>query len=738
MDFLAANIGFSEAPPASVAAPSLPTAVVGMVGVTEWGPFVPTLCQDWPEWYATYGGFVSGYEAAIQAFLFFLNGGKYLHTQRTVHYTDPTNASTKTSTAASATLTTTGAATQGVETSNAGPWVFSPGFHLDLEVDTVAEPVATFDATAGTHVAGAGTFPTLFGGGETLEVAFDGGATQTVAFAAGDQSLAEVLIKINTSIIGGYAIESAGKVSLVSDTMGLGSRAAVIGGTGAATIGYAAPGFTDGTSTAGVDNIAAVTPLEFKTWVESVTTAEVTVNGDSTVSIRTPTVGAAGSIKVAAASTCDTIMGLDNALHAGTAAGPGNTATCAAKCDGTRGNNLAMVVSAAADGVATSFNLSVTESGVVIKGESWTNLTMLSTSTNYAGTVLADAIKGSKYITFTDLLTGVPPANRPTNGTYPLSGGGDGLAGLADADFVGSSVGLTGMYAFGAVPDLTVLMIPGRATSTVQNAMNVYCNVARNGQVFPVYGPPSAQSATQIVTYQVTTAALYGLSANGAMYWPRVKIANPDASRLTSDSDGNITVAPEGAVCGMMARTDALKGGVHQAPAGPERGQLYGVLGLETEEANDINKRNLVYPVGINPIMTEPGLPIHVDGNRCLNYVGTWGYVSERRGMVHIMVTLKKALAFLRHANINTAILRRAYRTSERFLKQECADGAFMSLIPEEAFRIDFSKKLNTDATARNHKIYGYIAVRKAKSADWIVIEVGEHEGEFTVSPVAA
>jgi hypothetical protein len=61
-----------------------------------------------------------------------------------------------------------------------------------------------------------------------------------------------------------------------------------------------------------------------------------------------------------------------------------------------------------------------------------------------------------------------------------------------------------------------------------------------------------------------------------------------------------------------------------------------------------------------------------------------------------------------------------------------------MSLIPEESYRIDFSKRLNTDASARNHKIYGYIAVRKAKSADWVVIEVGENEGEFTVAPVAA
>ena len=53
---------------------------------------------------------------------------------------------------------------------------------------------------------------------------------------------------------------------------------------------------------------------------------------------------------------------------------------------------------------------------------------------------------------------------------------------------------------------------------------------ARDGAVFAVLDPPANQSATDIVTYVATTAALEQLSEFGAIYWPRVKVLNPQKS----------------------------------------------------------------------------------------------------------------------------------------------------------------------------------------------------------------
>jgi hypothetical protein len=46
-------------------------------------------------------------------------------------------------------------------------------------------------------------------------------------------------------------------------------------------------------------------------------------------------------------------------------------------------------------------------------------------------------------------------------------------------------------HAVDQVQDLTMLLVPGRATSAVHNAMVVYCEVDRDGTVFATLDPPA-------------------------------------------------------------------------------------------------------------------------------------------------------------------------------------------------------------------------------------------------------
>jgi hypothetical protein len=73
--------------------------------------------------------------------------------------------------------------------------------------------------------------------------------------------------------------------------------------------------------------------------------------------------------------------------------------------------------------------------------------------------------------------------------------------GLDDRDFIGSEAGKTGLHALDRVQDLALLLVPGRATPAVHNAMLRYCEVARSGTVFAVLDPPANQSAAEMVTY---------------------------------------------------------------------------------------------------------------------------------------------------------------------------------------------------------------------------------------------
>src|SRR5690606_15365864 len=174
----------------------------------------------------------------------------------------------------------------------------------------------------------------------------------------------------------------------------------------------------------------------------------------------------------------------------------------------------------------SAFDLLVVEDGAY--RETFPNLSMDPASARYVETIVNDARNGSIYVRVIDqLLAGAPI---PPPQTMALAGGGDGLVGLDDADFIGSEPAKTGLHALDQVQALSLLLVPGRATPAVHNAMVRYCEVDRDGTVFAVLDPPANQSATDIVTYVATTASLEQLSEFGAIYWPRVKVLNPQKS----------------------------------------------------------------------------------------------------------------------------------------------------------------------------------------------------------------
>jgi hypothetical protein len=139
-----------------------------------------------------------------------------------------------------------------------------------LQADVGAgQTSATFSATAATVTTAAGTYPSGFVGGETLTLGYDGIADFTVTFLPADQSIAQVIARIN--VYAGFAFAAAvsattfsltgrqrgnaGKVRVVSASAGV---LAALGLTVATTLG-----------TGNVANIDAVSFLEIKTVVEA-------------------------------------------------------------------------------------------------------------------------------------------------------------------------------------------------------------------------------------------------------------------------------------------------------------------------------------------------------------------------------------------------------------------------------------------------------------------------------------
>lgn len=734
---LASKIVIEEEEPRVRAVTEVPTAVLGIVGITERGPFEVTQITSPAEYQRIFGGYTASGKVKQAMDGWFLNGGVEVWVKRTVHYTDIDDVDSKTSTSATLNLqTATGSPYAGTVTcSETETYELSPADDLDISIDGGGTQTVTFDAAAASVESGNSETYDL-ADGLTLTVKVDQGSVQTVIFNTAEFSdianatAEEVAAVINAELTGASATASSGgtKVTITSDTEGTGSYVEVTGGT-ANTGGSNRLNFSTSEvqGTGDVVDISVVTATEAASLINADTTGCVASVVSGAVKITSDTTGASSSVQIESSSTADTNFGFDNATHYGGTGAAVNTLQVDAKTDGTWANGVTIQVAAATSGESDEFNLSVLVSGVVV--EVWPNLSMTDGDENFVETLVNHETTGSDYIVVTDLDAAPPsPQDLPAVGTQgPLTGGGDGLSGLVDADFVGSSVEApgTGLRGLDSVQNLSLLICPDRPTSAVHNAMLTYCETTRDKAVFAILDPPEDYTASEIITYVTSTASLYNLSEFGAIYWPWVKVLNPSAAVFGSSSQ--ITVPPSGHIAGVFARTDgASTGGVYQPPAGVERGILSGVLGFASETVLQMAYRDLLYPKRINPLTTAPGLPRYIDGTRTLKGNGNFPSVAERRGAIFIEQSVKSSLEFARHSNNDEALRAVVARTVRAFLLRQMYAGAFRSRVPDQAFFIDFGVGLNPPSVQFAGQLIGRIGIATQKPADFVILRFSQ------------
>ena len=701
--------------------PALPTSIAGAVGVTERGPIgEAVLVNSFEEFQDRFGGFTADSDLALAAMGFFENGGSQLWVVRTVHFNDVADPATATAVRSFGYLTAGAAApTPGSVTgTHWGTLFVEDGDTLVIAVDGAAPQTATVQATR-PSVKSVAVFPTGFAGGETLQVEIMGDI-QTVAFQAGDQDAAAVAQRLNAALqFVSVVVEGDGQVSIRSDLGGSSVMLRVAGGDANDVLQFpTAP-------VPGAGNVAfspEATALEIAAIVEAaVAGLTVIVEPDGRLTLRSDAAGPASSVQVLPASTLDDGLGFDNLVHAGSNAAPANAVRVEGKDPGAYGDRIEAEVRAATSGEADEFDLAIIEDGTY--RETFPEVSMDAAAGRYVERVVNDARLGSGLVRVIDQL--LPGAPVPDVQTVQLAGGNDGLAGLDDNDFIGSGAGKTGIHALDQVQDLTLLLVPGRATSAVHNAMVAYCEVDRDGAVFAILDPPANQSATGIVTYVQTTAALGELSEFAAIYWPRVEVLNP-ARSVFGPSD-RIVVPPSGILAGVYSRTDSARpGGVYDPPAGIDKGRMFGVLGFETDDVLEETKRDLVYPKRINPLTTGPGLPRYIDGSRTLKGGGNFPYVAERRGVIFIERSLKQGLQFARHKNNTEGLRAQVRRTITAFLLTQMNNGAFRSREPAKAFFVDVSDLLNTPSVIFAGKLIARIGLATNKPAEFIVLRISQ------------
>jgi hypothetical protein len=676
------------------------------------------LVTDPDEYEEVFGGFTRESELATAVVGFFENGGTQLWVARTTHFADPSDPETTAARRAFAVLTSPGASTHARVIGGVGPFRLSPGDELAVSIDGAAEDVVVFDAGAASSPS-TGAAPFALADGDTLTLRFDDGEEQGVVFDAADfgdiraASALEVAAAINAQVRGGKVAVAGGALVLRSDLEGLDSAVEVTGGPAAAALGFAV---ARARGTGNVADVRAVTIEEIAEAAHAVaTTLVVEADTSGALVLRTARAGESSTIQIGARTAA--VFGLDGDLHRGSEVGALPTLRIEGKDPGAYANSLDVVVRAATDG----FDLLVMREGTV--RERFPGVSMDPSGVRYVERVVNDARSGSALVRVIDLHASGSPM--PTPSTVRLVGGDDGLTGLGDADFIGAEAGKTGLRALDRVLDLAILFVPGRATPAVHQAMVQYCEIERRGSVFPVLDPPAGMSAIEIRDYVSTTSGLLNLSEFGAIYWPRVRVRNPN--RTVFGPDETIVVPPSGIICGVYARSDAARlGGVYDPPAGVEVGRMFGVLGFETDECLEESKRDIVFPKRINPLTTEPGFPRYIDGARTLKGDGNFPSVSQRRGVTFIERSLKRGLQFVRHRNPTDDLLSEVDSTARAFLLEQTERNAFASRDPEEAFFLDVTQRLVSVPDGIAALVELRIGLATMQPAEFVLITVSQ------------
>lgn len=722
-DLLSSKVIIEEEPPRVRGITAAATSVLGAVGIAQHGPLdQAVLCTSFDEYEATFGGFTPNADLALAALGFFQNGGSVLWAVRIAHHTDVTDPTTVTAVRGAGFLVAGAGPAPAVLVGTAPPLALASGDQLVLALSGGPDIATVFTGERAAALAGhPGPYP--LADGQTLTLRVDGGPEQTLVFAAADfgaiaaAAAAEVTAAINAQLSAGRATAPGGVVRIAGDTVGAAGRAHVTGGT--ANAGLAFPTVP----TTGAGNIAsleAVTAAELKTLVEATTPGvEVVLGTGGRLELHTIATGLTASLQARPATA--SAFGLDTAVHTGRGASTANAVRIEGRDPGAYANAIEIEVRRPTSGAVAELDLAVIEDGTY--RERFPNLSMNPAAPRYLETVVNDPRTGSALVRIVDQHL----AGQPVLGVQVvrLAGGHDGLTGLTDADFIGSPAGKTGLYALDRVLDLSLLAVPGRATPTVHDAMLTYCETERAGAVFAVLDPPEQQSAADIITYVERTAGLLNRSEFGAIYWPRVKILNPQ--KTVFGAADQIIVAPSGILCGVYARTDAARpGGIYDPPAGTDKGQLLGVFGFDTNEVLEEKKRDLVYPKRINPLTTGPGMPRFIDGSRTLKGDGNFPYIAERRGVIFIEQSLKAGVQFARHKNNTEGLRAQVRRVFTAFLITQMNNGAFRSREPAKAFFVDVSDQLNTPSVIFAGQLLAKVGLATNKPAEFIVIRISQ------------
>ena len=357
------------------------------------------------------------------------------------------------------------------------------------------------------------------------------------------------------------------------------------------------------------------------------------------------------------------------------------------------------------------FSMLVSYAGNVV--EIYDNLTMDTSDARYVETIVGttDDPK-SEYITVADQNSGsTAPNDRPRAIILTaLSGGAYDVTGVGDQDYIGTSAGQTGLYAFDAIDDVNILCVPGINTEAVLQAMLNYCESRADLiAILDSTGDNKSERPQDLLDFIRDEAALN--STYGAIYDYWIIVSHPQTGARTA-------VPPSGFAAGAYARTD-FKRGVWKSPAGINDGKLFGALGVVYNTSR--GERDALYPARINPIVDEAGIGIYIDGGRTLGQLSSsWSSIPIRRLFLFAEESIQEGIKFAKHEPNGPATWRAIRASINAFLKLLWQDGGLFGEQPADAFFVIVDESNNPPTLRRTGRLVVRVGMAPLYPAEFI------------------
>jgi len=320
--------------------PGVSTAVVGIQGICEKGPVsAPVKISSDEDFKAVFGNRLAAYPQVYDAMAgFFQNSGKDMYINRTAGVGALAASRVCVS-------STSGPASAGSITSDAGPFVLFPDGTIDGAVDgahvatiTIRATKATKTCTGGSYLAGAS--------GDIIILTIAGiPGDQTIDFSSTGATRGDYIDTINSVLVGGKALASGlSDIVIVTDQKGSGAAGNVSSVLGDADtkLGISTGDFTN-PGPNNVANILEVTASELVTlflaaFGPPTAQTNAVANLDGSITWSNLLTGSTHSVQIEASSTLDTALGFDNSTHSGDDATSDDTVRFTASSVGAWGN----------------------------------------------------------------------------------------------------------------------------------------------------------------------------------------------------------------------------------------------------------------------------------------------------------------------------------------------------------------------------------------------------------------